>query len=48
MVMSLKDGLGLMSWARPKVDELDLKVDELDLKGRWVGITKIDGLDLMG
>ena len=27
-----KDGLGLMSWAR-------LKVDELDLRSRWVRAT---------
>ena len=32
MAMSPKDGLGLMSWARPKVDELHLR-------GRWVGTT---------
>ena len=30
--MSLKYGLGLMSWTKPKVDDLDLR-------GRWVGIT---------
>ena len=46
MVMSLKYGLGLMSWTKPKIDELDLR-------GRWVVITnefepKIDELDLMG
>ena len=46
MAMDPKDGPSLMSWARHKVDELDLR-------GRWVGVTnglepKVNGWDLMG